>query len=123
MDIRSGSANSRNKLGVCKMGRHNNREQVFIVRFGTHSVVKEASIIALNHKQAEKMASDFPNVKSVSKAKTVYDKIVMNEFNQFTTKLMEDIAQPRMTPLAMDEFIWLRRNKRIENKEKDKLDL
>jgi len=33
---------------------------------------------------------------------------------------MKDIAQPKMSPLAMDEFIWLRRNKRIGNSIKDK---
>lgn len=102
------------------MGRHNHREQVYNIRFGTHSVVKEASVIALNHKQAERLASAFPNVKSVSKARRDYERIMESEFKTFTTKIMEDIAQPAMTPLAMDEFIWLRRNKRIENREKDR---
>lgn len=102
------------------MPRHNNRERVYNIRFGTHSVVKEASVIALDHKQAERMARAFPNVKSVSKAQKDYDRIMESEFKTFTTRIMEDIAQPAMTPLAMDEFIWMRRNKRIENKERDK---
>ena len=102
------------------MGRHNNREQVYTIRFGTHSVVKEASVIALNHKQAERMAGDFPNVKGVAKARRDYDKIIARELIDLGTNLMKDIAQPSMTPLAMDEFLWMRRNKRVENKNKDR---
>jgi hypothetical protein len=103
------------------MGRHNNREQVYIIRFGTHSVVKKASVIALNHNQAERMAQNFPNVKGVFKAQRDYEGIERGEFRNFTNKVMAD-NKPMMTALALDEFIWLRRNKRIENKDKDKLD-
>ena len=43
---------------------------------------------------------------------------------------MKEIAQPKSTPLAMDEFLWLRkpakvmedRAKRVENQNKDKKD-
>ena len=107
------------------MGRHNNREQVYTVRFGVHNFresPQEASVIAMNHKQAERMAKAFPNVKSVAKAKTAYDRIVRSELSDFTTKLMQDIARPKMTPLAMDEFLWMRRSRRVENKNKDKKD-
>lgn len=102
------------------MPRHNNREQVYNIRFGTHSVVKEASVVALNHKQAERMAMNFPNVKSVAKARKDYDRIVESEFKTFTTRIMEDIAQPKMSPVAMDEFLWIRRRNRLANRDKDK---
>jgi hypothetical protein len=107
------------------MGRHNNREQVYIVRFGVHNfhdTPKKANVIAMSHKQAERMAKDYPDVKSVAKAQKVYDRIENRALVDFTTKLMQDIAQPKMTPLAMDEFLWMRRTKRIENRDKDKKD-
>lgn len=104
------------------MGRHNRREEVYLIRFRSHSEVKTASVIAVSQKRAEGLAGSFPNVIGVSKAQKVYDRILNKELTTLTDRIMADIAQPRMSPLAMDEFLWLRRNKRIENKDKDKLD-
>lgn len=104
------------------MSRKNKREQVYIVRFGTHSVSQKASVIAIDHKHAERIAKKFPNVKSVAKAQRDYDRITNSEFARKTMDLVQDIAQPKMTPLAMDEFLWLRRRNRINNKRKDRLD-
>jgi hypothetical protein len=104
------------------MGRKNNRAEVYLVRFRSHSQVKTASVVAVSLKRAESLAESFPNVIGISKAQKVYDRIMNKELVTFTDKIMADIAQPKMSPLAMDEFIWLRRNKRIENRDKDKLD-
>ena len=102
------------------MSRHNNREAVYKVRFRNEGMVKTATVVALNYEQAERMARSFLKVISVAKARRDYDRIVAKEFADFTTELIKDIAQPKLTPLAMDEFIWLRRNQRRENIPKDK---
>jgi hypothetical protein len=102
------------------MSRRNNREQIFTIRFRSSGMVKTASVMALSHKRAERLAEAFPNVIGVAKARGIYDRMVNKELTQLTTELIQDIAQPKLSPLAMDEFIWLRRNKRRENMNKDK---
>ena len=107
------------------MGRKNNRMESFGVRFKDNGRIKTAVVEAVGHERAERKASAFPNVISVHKL--FYDRIIYHEVNEIkkTTDLMQDIAQPKMSPLAMDEFIWMRKNKRkqnLENKSKDKLD-
>ena len=105
------------------MPRHNNREEVFTIRFGTHSTVREATRIAVDHKQAERIARTFPNVKSVAKANREYYRIADSEMRTMTNNIMKDIAKPKISPIAMDEFLWMRRTRRIENKSKDKVDI
>ena len=90
------------------------------IRFRSNGQIKTSFVNAKDHKRAERLANSFPNVISVSKARNDYVRIEKADFSKFTDELMKDIAKPQMTPLAMDEFLWMRRNRRIENKNKDK---
>lgn len=92
------------------------------IRFRDDDGIKTAFVTAKDHKRAERLAQSFPNVIGVSKASRDYYRIKQSELAKVSTELIKDIAQPTMTPLAMDEFLWMRRNKRIENKNKDKQD-
>lgn len=102
------------------MSRHTSLENTWKVRFRDDGMVKTAFVVALDHKHAERLADSFPNVIGVSKATRDYFRIEQHEITRLSTELIKDIAQPKMTPLAMDEFLWMRRNKRVENKNKDR---
>jgi hypothetical protein len=104
------------------MSRSATIEETWKIRFRVHGHIKTALVTAKDHKRAEGLAHSYPNVISVSKASNDYYRIERRELITFTDKLMADIAQPKMSPLALDEFIWMRRNKRVENREKDKTD-
>jgi hypothetical protein len=86
-----------------------------------HGQVKESTVIAYDHKKAERLACDFPNVISVAKATKDYDRIVNREFSNFSEHVIADNKplEP-VSAIAMDEFIWQRRNKRRDNMFKDK---
>jgi len=102
------------------MSRVSSLEDTWIIRFRFHGEIKSSLVTAKGHKRAERLAKSYPNVIGVSKARKAYYRIANDELNTFTNNIMKDIAQPKMSPLAMDEFIWLRRNKRIGNSIKDK---
>jgi hypothetical protein len=102
------------------MGRSNGRTLTFEARFVSGGKVKSAIIEARDHKRAERKAQEFPHLLSVEKIG--YKAGLGLLATKLTDDLMKDIAQPRMSPIAMDEFLWLRRNKRIQNKVKDNLD-
>ena len=111
---------------MCNMGRKNNREQIFVIRFGTHSdtlaahtTTQKAHVMAVTHQQAERMAKHFPNAKSVCKAQEQFTHIVAHDFNSFSTKVIEE--SKRDSPMVMDEMIWARK-KKAENKDKEKVD-
>lgn len=104
------------------MSRSATIEETWKIRFRVQGRIKTALVTAKDHKRAEGLAHTYPNVISVSKASNDYYRIERRELLTFTDKLMADIAQPKMTALAMDEFIWMRRNKRIENRDKDHID-
>ena len=105
------------------MGRHNQRETVYLVRFRSHGEVKTASVVAASQKRAESLAGSFPRVVSVAKAQEVYTKIENKAMRVINSRIMSENIVPRLSPIAMDEFLWIRRTKRIENKDKDKLDI
>ena len=105
------------------MSRVSTLDDTWKVRFRSGGQVKTSLVIAKDHKRAERRANlNYPNVISVSKAKEDYYRIIGDEQNHFTDRLMKDIAKPKMSPLAMDEFLWMRRVKRIDNRDKDKKD-
>lgn len=107
------------------MGRRNKREKVYSIRFKRNGLSVTASVIAVNQKQAERLAGAFPRVERVFKTQGVYDRMMNRELTDLTTNLMKDIAKPTIQPLALDEFLWQRKSKRkdnIANKEKDRLD-
>ena len=88
------------------------------------SRVSTVIVTAKDHKRAEKKAKMFRGIHgviSVSKLTRDYEHIEKSELRILTNKVMED-NKKQFSPLAMDEFLWLRRKKRIENKDKDKLD-
>ena len=108
------------------MGRKNNREQIFVIRYGIHSetansysTTQKAHVMAVTHAQAERMAKHFPNAKSVCKAQEQFTHIVAHDFNSFSTKVIEE--SKRDSPMVMDEMIWARK-KKAENKDKEKVD-
>ncbi len=105
-----------------KMSRSSSLENTWKIRFRFDGRTKTAFVIAKDHKRAERLAQSYPNVIGVSKATRDYIRIETKNFKTFTDKIMENIAQPKLSPLAMDEFLWLRRNKRIDNRDKDRLD-
>ena len=102
------------------MSRRNNREQVYKIRFRDDGMIKTSIVTTANRSRLESMARSYPNVIGVSKATNNVRGMIGVELKNLTTELMKDIAQPKMTPLAMDEFLWMRRNKRVENKNKDR---
>ncbi len=102
------------------MSRAATIEKTWMVRFRVKGETKTALVKAKDHKRAERLADAYPNVIGVSKATNDYYRIADAELRTFTNDLMKDIAKPKMSPLAMDEFLWMRRNKRFENKSKDK---
>jgi len=103
------------------MSRTSVLEAPWKVRFRVGNEIKTSIIIAKDHKKAERKAQlTYPHILGVSKANEDYYRVTGDEGNLFATRLMRDIACPKMSPLAMDEFLWLRRTKRIENKDKDK---
>lgn len=102
------------------MSRASSLEDTWKIRFRDDDRIKTAFVTAKDHKRAERLAQSFPNVIGVSKATRDYYRIKESELTKITTELIKDIAQPKLTPLALDEFIWLRRNERRENMAKDK---
>lgn len=113
--------NKESHKGDIEMSRASTLDDTWKVRYRSSGEIKTSLITAKDHERAERKAQlRYPNILSVSKAREDYYRVTGDERNLFTTRLMEDIAKPKMSPLAMDEFLWLRRNKRIENKDKDK---
>ena len=108
--------------GDTEMSRASTLDDTWKIRFHTGGQIKTAFVIAKDHKRAERLAQAYPNVIGVSKARRDFYRIADSELHTLTNEMMKDIAQPKMTPLAMDEFLWMRRKKRIDNKNKDKKD-
>jgi hypothetical protein len=103
-----------------KMSRSSTYEETFKIRFRINGIVKTSFVVAKDHHRAKSMARNYPNVLSVSKASNDYIRIERSELKTFSDKVIEE-TKP-LTALQMDEFIWMRRNKRIENKQKDHID-
>jgi len=77
-----------------------------------------AFITASNAKKANDIAHNrYSHIISVSKAGNDYIRIENRQLKNFEEKV---IADNKVNAIALDEMLWLRRNKRIENKEKDK---
>lgn len=102
------------------MSRSSAIEETYKIRFRINGIVKTSFVVAKDHHRAKAMAHSYPNVLSVSKASNDYIRIERSELKIFSDKVIEE-TKP-LTALQMDEFVWMRRNKRIENKEKDKMD-
>jgi len=102
------------------MSRTSTYEETFKIRFRINGIIKTSFIVAKDHQRAKSMAHNYPNVISVSKASNDYVRIERSELKIFSDKVIEE-SKP-LTALQMDEFIWMRRHKRIENKQKDHID-
>jgi hypothetical protein len=93
--------------------------------YSGQSRVSTAIITAKDHKRAERKAQlmfkGIHGIIGISKLSDDYERIERKELKIMTERIIED-NRNILSPLAMDEFIWLRRNKRIENRSKDKLD-
>jgi hypothetical protein len=105
------------------MSRAATLENKWKIRFYSgRSRISTAIITAKDHKRAERKAQSFRGIHgviSVSKLSDDYERIEKKELKIMTERVIED-NKNILSPLAMDEFIWLRRNKRLENKYKDK---
>ena len=104
-----------------KMSRVSSLGDTWIIRFRVHGKINTSLVTAKDHKRAERKAKAYPNVIGVSKARNDVFRIANDELKTFTNNLMKEIAKPALTPLAMDEFIWKRRKKRVENRSKESI--
>jgi len=102
------------------MSRNSTIEETYKIRFRVNGFIKTSFVNAKDHQRAKNMAHNYPNVLSVSKASNDYVRIERSQLKTFADKIIEE-SKP-LTALQMDEFIWMRRNKRIENKQKDHID-
>jgi len=101
------------------MSRAATIEDTWKIRFRSKGQIRTSLVTAKDHKRAERLAQAYPNVISVAKARNDYYRIANSELRSVSNELMKDIAQPTTTPLAMDEFLWMRRNRRVENRKRD----
>lgn len=89
-------------------------------RFINHAnkKIQTAFITASGAKRADDIAHHrFHHIVSVSKASDSYIRIERSQLKSFEKKVLAD---NKPNAIALDEMLWLRRNKRIENKGKDK---
>lgn len=90
----------------------------FAIRYRDKDRIRTALVNVGDHKQAEKRADKYPRVISVSKVEYVRVKRDITKCVELDKKL----ENPYESPIAMDEMIWRKRVKRIENASKDKID-
>lgn len=98
------------------MGRHTSSLNTWKIRYVVNGVNKTALVNVRDHEHAKRLASNYPNYKSISKVdyyRVVHSEIALN-------KLSAEMVTTR-TPMMMDE-IFLKRMNRIANKDKDKKD-
>lgn len=85
--------------------------------------IQTAFITAFGAKKADDIAHHrFSHIVSVAKASDSYIRIERSQLKTFEQKVLADNKIIRVSPIALDEMLWMRRNKRIENREKDKKD-
>lgn len=102
------------------MSRASTLEQTFKISWDNGRKSKLVNV--KGHERAERIAKSYPDVVSVAKVDPI--KVYGVLANRITDELMEDIANPKMSPLAFDEFLWMRRKNRRKNRiiNKKKLD-
>lgn len=100
------------------MSRKNKREGVWEIRFRDNGTIKTGTVTTFDNKMAKRLAKSYPNVISVRKR--FYDRIIYHEVNEVVKHVEAEQQKVSTNPLAMDEFLWMRRQKRIKNRVKDK---